>query len=364
MMPPTETSLWLHTTAVIAVAMGALWLHLRWHPLRREFSEGWDFVTSLPWFTVLHAALLLLAQFTGSSLLLGQFAPADLASWQDIAGPLLLQTLFEITTLPHSLLPTWPLALLLPVALGLLTWRVMCFPYRYGPRKQNPVERWLLLAATLLSWIWLAIEISRLSLPMPEWLEALRLALRLLFQAVTMAFSQIALLRLIITWAEPEHPDDQKDLVLAFEHTCARWRSIAGLAVLDLLILLMQSSTDGPARWMQLELMLVFFALPAAIARVPGPLSRQGMASLRTWRHAFFTLLGVLLTGLFLLALVRYTSATMLTLTGPESWQRSVLLPVHALVLATARNWVFLACVLTLLRHGLIPSSARGHTAS
>lgn len=362
-MPPTETSLWLHTAAAIAVVMGALWLHLRWHPLRREFSEGWDFVTGLPWFTVLHAALLLLAQFTGSSILLGQIAPADLASWQDIAGPLLLQSLFEIITLPHSLLPTWPLALLLPVALGLLTWRVMRFPYRYGPRKQNPAERWLLLAASLLSWIWLGLEITRLSLSMPEWLEALHLALRLLFQAITMAFSQIALLRLIIAWIEPEHPDDQKDLLLAFEHTCARWRGIAGLAVLDLLILLMQSSTGGPARWMLLELLLVFLALPAAIARVPGPVSRQGMAALRAWRQGFFTLLGALFTSLCLLALVRYTSATMLTFTSPESWQRSVLLPVHALVLATARNWVFLACVLTLFRHGLIPSSARGHTA-
>jgi hypothetical protein len=110
--------------------------------------------------------------------------------------------------------------------------------------------------------------------------------------------------------------------------------------------------------------MVVFLALPAAIARVPGPLSRQGMATLLVWRRAFFSLLGVLLTGLFLLALVRYASATLLTLTGPETWQRSVLLPVHALVLATARNWVFLAAVLTLLRHGLPPSSARGHTAS
>jgi hypothetical protein len=363
-MPPSETSLWLHTTAAIAVAMGALWLHLRWHPLRQEFSQGWDFVTGLPWFTLLHAALLLMAQFTGSSILSGELQPSDLPSWQILAGPLLLQTLFEITTLQHSLLPDWPLALLLPAALSLLAWRVMRFPYRYGPRKQNPMERWLLLAATLLSWVWLALEITRLSLPMPEWLEALRLAQRLLFQAVAMAFSQVALLRLIIAWVEPEHPDDQKDLALAFEHTCARWRGIAGLAVLNLLILLMQSISGSPARWVLLELMLVFLALPAAIARVPGPLPRQGMAAWRAWRQALFPLLGVLLTGLFILALVRYTSATMLTFTSPESWQRSVLLPVHALVLATARNWVFLAAVLTLLRHGLIPSSARGKTAS
>lgn len=362
-MPPTETSLWLHTIAAIAVAMGALWLHLRWHPQRQEFSEGWDFVTGLPWFTVLHAALLLLVQLTGSSLLSGELQPTDLTSWQTLSGPLLLQTLFEITTLQHSLLPDWPLALLLPAALSLLAWRVMRFPYRYGPRKQNPKERWLLLAATLLSWIWLAIEITRLSLPMPEWLEALRLALRLLFQAITMAFSQIALLRLIIAWAEPEHPDDQKDIGLAFDHTCARWRGISELAILDLLILFLQS-TGGPAQWVLLELMLVFLALPAAIARVPGPLPRQGMAALHAWRQAFFPLLCTLLTGLFILGLVRYTSATMLTFTGPESWQRSVLLPVHALVLATARNWVFLACVLTILRHGLIPSSARGHAAS
>jgi hypothetical protein len=363
-MLPTETSLWLHTAAAISVAMGALWLHLRWHPLRREFSEGWDFVTGLPWFTVLHAVLLLLAQFTGTRLLFGQLDPVDLTSWQDIAGPLATQALFENMTLQHSLLPSWPLALLFPAALALLTWRVMRFPYRYGPRRQRPSERWLLLAGTLLSWGWLALEITHLARPLPEWAEALRLGQRLLFQAIAMAFSQIVLLRLIIAWIEPEHPDDQRDLGLALEHTFARWRGVAGLAVLDLLILLMQGSTGGLSRWMLLEVMLVFLALPAAIARVPGPLSRQGMAALRVWRRAFFSLLGVLLTGLFLLALVRYASATLLTLTGPETWQRSVLLPVHALVLATARNWVFLASVLTLLRHGLPPSSARGHTAS
>ncbi len=363
-MPPTETSLWLHTAAVIVVATGALWLHLRWHPLRREFSEGWDFVTGLPWFSVLHASLLLMAQFTGASLLCGQLDPVDLSSWQDIAGPLFIQALFEITSLQHSLLPIWPWALLLPVALALLIWRVMRFPYRYGPRRQNPVERWLLLAVTLLSWFWLALEISHLSCPMPESIEALRLGQRVIFQAIAMAFSQIVVLRLIIVWIEPQHPDDQKDLALAFEHTCARWRGIAGLAVLDLLILLMQGTTVGLTRWMQLEVMLVFLTLPAAIASVPGPIALQGVATLRVWQRALLPLLSVLLTSVFLLALVRYASAALLTFTGPETWQRAVLLPVHALVLATARNWVFLACVLTLLRHGLTPSSARGHTAS
>lgn len=363
-MPPSESSLWLHTAAAIGVAMGALWLHLRWHPLRREFSEGWDFVTGLPWLTVLHAALLLMAQFSGTSHLLGQLEPADLSTWQNLIRPLFTQTLFEISTLQHSLLPVWPWALLLPVALSHLTWRVMHFPYRYGPRKQRPIERWLLLAVTVTSWAWLALEITRLVHLMPEWLEALRLGQRVIFQAIAMAFSQIVILRLIMAWIEPQHPDEQKDLGLAFEHTYARWRSIAGLALLDLLILLMEDTAGSLTHWILLEVMIVFLALPAAIARLPGPLSRQGMSALLAWRRAFFAMLGVLLTGLFLVALVRYTSATMLTLTGPDTWQRSVLLPVHALVLATVRNWVFLACVLTLLRHGLPSSSTRGHNAS
>jgi hypothetical protein len=62
-------------------------------------------------------------------------------------------------------------------------------------------------------------------------------------------------------------------------------------------------------------------------------------------------------TVVLLLMLTRYASALIQGITGPGSWLTLVLLPLHALVLATVRNWVFLACVFTLLRHGFKPST-------
>ena len=359
------TSLWLQTAAMISVAAGALWLHLRWHPRRREFSEGWDFLSGMPWLVVLHGALLVLGQMIGGEAwITGRLTQVDVWTWRDIAAPLFTEALFEVVTLPHALFPVWPWALLLPVAMALLTWRVMRYPYRYGPRRQLPAERWLLLAGMVLSWGWLALEVTPLFRAMPEWAEMIRIGLRVIFQAVAMALTQVVLVRLVIAWMEPEHPDDQRDLGLAIEHTFARWRGVAGLALLDLLILLLQSANEGGLlRWVLLEVLLLFLLVPAAVARVPGALAFQGMAALRGWARAWFSILGVLITSVCLLAVVRYASAAVLEITGMETWRTLLLLPVHGLVLATVRTWVFLALVLTLLRHGLIPSTTRGRAA-
>lgn len=374
--------LWLQTAAMILVAAGGVWLHLRWHPRRREFSEAWDLVTGMPWLTVLHGMLLAAGQLMGGPWITGWLsADVDVWTWRELAGPLFLGALVENVSLQHSLLPVWPWALCLPVVLALLSWRVIRFPYRYGPRRQQPVEKWLLAGGMVISWAWLVLECLGLAeSAMPEWLEGLRLGLRVIFQAVAMAFTQVALARLVIAWMEPEHPDDQKDLGLAMEHTFARWRGVAGLAVLDLLILLLQGTSaaggtpaplvsggtpelqpmSGLVFWVLLELMLVFLMFPAAVARVPGSWAGQGMAALRGWLRGGASLLGVLISGVFLLTVVRYASLAVLELTGTETWRTLLLLPVHGLVLASVRNWVFLALLLTFFHHGLIPASSRG----
>lgn len=356
---------------MILVAAGALWLHLRWHPQRREFSEAWDLVTGMPWLTVLHGMLLAAGQMMGEPWITGWLTGVDVWTWRELAGPLFLGALMENVALQHSLLPVWPWALCLPVVLVLLSWRVIRYPYRYGPRRQQPVEKWLLAGGMVISWGWLVLEMVAVRhTAAPEWLEGLRLGLRVIFQAVTMAFTQVALARLVIAWMEPEQPDDQKDLGLAIEHTFARWRGVAGLAVLDLLILLLQAASitggtpvpraGGVVFWVMLEVMLVFLLFPAAVARVPGSWVMQGMAALRGWVHGGARLLGVLISGVFLLAVVRYASLAVLEFTGVETWRTLLLLPVHGLVLASVRNWVFLALLLTLFHHGLIPASKRG----
>lgn len=355
-MDVTPTSLWIQTGLALAGAVAGVMLHLKWHPLRRQLSDAWDIMMGMPWLTILGAALMLMAEVAGERWVRSAWTVNDLIDWRGMALPLGLAAATEQARMFHGLLPVWPGAVLLPVALSLLSWRVLRFPYRYGPRRQQPVERWLLLAGMAVSWIWVAVEVGHVTRAMPEWLEAVRLGLRAIFSALTMAFSQVLIIRLILAWEEPEHPDDQKDLGLAVEHTFARWRSLVALAVLDLLWLLLLPADGAPvglSRWLLLEAMILFGAVPLAVARVPGTPLAQGAAAMQILLRGALPLVGMMLTGVVVLGLVRYASALIMDMTGPDNWRTLLLLPVHALVLATVRNWVFLASVLTLLRHGL-----------
>jgi hypothetical protein len=360
-MDVSPSLLWIQTGLVLVVAVAGMVMHLQWHPLRRHLSDAWDFMLGMPWLTLLSAALMLLAGMTGERWLAPTLSFNQLLDWREAAHPLLLGALLEQARMMHGLLPVWPGTLLLPLALVLLSWRVIRFPYRYGPRRQQPVERWLLMAGMALSWGWVLLEIAHVTRPVPEWLETLRLALRAIFSAVTMAFSQVMLMRLIIAWEEPEHPDDQKDIGLAAEHTFARWRSLVGLAGMDLLwLLLFESLADsgGLSHWLLLEALLLFLALPLAVARVPGSILNQGAQALLILWRALLPLIGMMITMSLVLMLTRYASALILEMTGSRTWWTLITLPLHALVLATVRNWVFLACVFTLLRHGFKPSTS------
>lgn len=358
-MDVSASSLWIQTGLAVAGAVAGVLLHLKWHPLRRELSDAWDMMLCMPWLTVLTAVLMLLAEVGGERWVRPVGALNELLVWREMVVPLVLEALMMLGRLLHGLLPVWPLALLLPVALGLLSWRVLRFPYRYGPRRQLPVERWLLLAGMVLSWVWLGLEGCHVWVAsLPEWLEALRDGLRLLFMALTMAICQVLLIRLVIAWVEPEHPDDRRDLGLAAEHTFARWRSLVALAVLDLLWLLLPAvgAPSGMARWLLLEALFVFAAVPVAVARVPGTVLVQGAFALQMLWRALPALVALALTAVAVLCVVLYASSVLMGLTVPGLWS-GLLLPVHALVLATVRNWVFLAAVITLLRHGLKPSA-------
>lgn len=347
---------------MLAVAIGMI-LHLKWHPLRRHFSDAWDLMAGMPWLTLLSAALMLMAELAGERWVRPAWSFNELLVWRDVAQPLCLEALLEEVRMMHGLLPAWPVALFSPLALVLLSWRVIRFPYRYGPRRQQPFERWLLTAGMVLSWGWLFLEIAHVLRPVAEWLETLRLALRTVFSSVTMALTQVLLLRIVIAWERPEYPDDQKDIGLAVEHTFKRWRSLVGLAALDLLWLMLiqaQQAHGGLFLGILLESMFFFLAMPLTVARVPGSLLHQGAQAMPILWRALLPLLGMTVTVVLLLMLTRYASALIQGMTGPGTWLTLVLLPLHALVLATVRNWVFLACVFTLLRHGFKPSTRTG----
>jgi hypothetical protein len=362
----SSTSIWLETTGAISVAAGCFWLHLRWHPQRREFSDSWDFVSGMPWLVVLHGMLLTLAQLMGQPVITGSLVQKDLAAWRELGPALFSDALQETAALGHCLLPPWPLALLLPPVLGILLWLVARHPYRFGIKRRQARNHGVLGAFLLPALGWLLLESSSAWRGMlPEGLENTRLALRLLFQAATAACCQAFLVQLVIAWNQPERPDSGSDFITAFVRWVSRWREVLLLAVLDLMILLLQGSgAGGPARWLLLELTLLFLPLPVALALAPAPFARQGLAALQCWRRSFLPIVSVLLTGAVLISLTRYASAMVQSLTGVENGRYFLLLPVHGLVLATVRNWVFLALTLALIRPGLIPPSRRGRSAS
>lgn len=359
-MAVSPSSLWLQTGAsILAVVIGMI-LHLKWHPLRQHFSDAWNLMMGMPWLIVLSAALMLMAEFAGERWLRPALSFHELLVWRDVAQPLLLQALLEEARMMHGFLSVWPVALCLPLVLVLLTWRVIRFPFRYGSRRQQSFERWLPAAGMVLSWAWVFLEIAHVSRPVPEWLETLRLAMRTVFCSLTMALTQVMLIRIVIAWEKPEHRDDPKDIGLALEHTFVRWRSLVGLAALDLLWLLLiqvQGGLGGLSQWFMIEAMLFFLAIPTAVARMPGAFLNQGAKAMHILWRALLPLLGMTVTVVLLLMLTRYASALIQGMTGPGTWLTWVLLPLHALVLATVRNWVFLACVFTLLRHGFKPST-------
>jgi hypothetical protein len=356
-MDVTPTTLWIQTGLALVGSVTGMMLHLSRHPLKNCLSEAWDLLTGMPWLIALSAGLMLLAEACGEVWLRSPQGLNELLVWRDAAPDLLLAALVEDSRLFHGLLPVWPGALVLPLALLLLSWRVIRFPYRYGPRRQRPLERWLLIGGLCICWVWLVMEVVAFRRAMPEWLETMRVGMRAIFGAVTMAFTQVMLIRLVIAWDQPEQPDDQKDLGLAVEHTFARWRGVAGLAILDVLWLLLGSGAEGVSRWFLVEGMLLFLAVPVAVARDSGPLLSLGAAALQLLGKALPAMVAVTVTGVSVLLLARYASGLLMGLVAESSWQTLVFMPVHALALATVRNWVFLASVLTLLRHGLNSSS-------
>lgn len=359
-MSPEPASLWFQTLLGLALLVVGVFLHLKWHPLRRQFSDAWDIMTQMPWLTLVGAALLLFAELAGEAWLSRPWSYNQLLDWRALAPGLAWSAMAEYARLGHGLLPPWPLALAFPPILSLLVWRIIRLPYRYGSQKQPVWERRLLLGSVVAAWLWAGLETAHAWRMLPEWLEALRLAARTAFTAGAMAFTQVVLVRLVIGWEEPVQPDDRRDVWLAVEHTFARWRGLGGLAALNLLWLLWHPPGGAPTpwHWLPVEAMLVFAAYPVAVARVPGPPLVQGAASMRALLRALAPQLAVLVTAVFMLMLVRYTGTLAVELATVAGWRPSLVSPVYALVLATVRNWVFLAGVLTLLRHGFQPSSA------
>ncbi|MES2738295.1 MAG: hypothetical protein V4672_18380 [Verrucomicrobiota bacterium] len=364
MTDPTHT-LWLQTFLVMMLLGAGLMLHLKWHPLREEFSEAWDMLQSLRWLVPMMAALQLLSGTAvpwGIALMNGGEAGA-VTAWSQMQArvPVAAQ---EVAALTHGFFPPWPAALAVPFLLTLLMWRVKKFPYRYDSRRKRPAVFRALIVAALVAWVWLGLEAAAVMRPMPEWLETLRLTFRWVAEACMMAGLQIYMIRLVIGWEEPTEPEDEKDLWLALEHTLARWQGGAVLAALDLLWLLAWRTLGETGHawpvWVVVEASLLFAAVPVVAARLRAPLSVMVEATAQVCVKTLLPLLGYAITATAVLMLVHFSLHGLLPLLPEGPLWPGLIRILSALVLATVRSWLFLTFVLTLLRHGLKAASLQG----
>lgn len=362
MTDPAQT-LWLQTLLALAVLGAALVLHLKWHPLRECFSDAWDMLQSFGWLVPMIAAMYLMPGAADPWAVPQTGALRDtMTAWRGMLK-MLPGSAQDMARLTHGFFPPWPSALSVPVLLTLLAWRVRRFPYRYDSRRKRPEVLWMLGIVTVFAWTWLGLELLGSRGLMPEWLETLRLMLRWLAEAWMMAAAGVFLIRLVTGWDEPTEPSDEKDLWLALEKTLAHWRGILLLAAVNLLWLLAWRSTvvtgNKVVAWMMVEASLVFAALPLVVARFRAPWAVLAEVLARVFAKTVLPMLGLAVTATAILMLVHFAMHSLFLLVPETPVWTGLLRILIALVLATVRSWLFLALVLTLLRHGLKAASSQ-----
>jgi hypothetical protein len=297
-----------------------------------------------------------------SLLLLRDQAPAftgsELEDWPSLWPSLLGRAFTEVTELFHALLPPWPLALVLPLGLLLLTIRVWRWPYRYGERVPVPEQKLVLVGLSVAGLLWAGLETAAMRVVLPEWLESVKLAGRVVFAALTAAGTQVWLARLVMAWERPSDTEADRDAITALESTFARWQSVVLLGAFNFLWMLGWSWRAGDSRlatWLLPELWLLFAALPLCVALAGGQ-SRFWMAgamALKVLLRSLPAMIGYLLTAVVAMALVRYAADLAVShFSSGNAVLREVARGLAALVLAMLRGWLCLAAIFVMLRHG------------
>ena len=341
----------LQTTllALLGLSVGMA-LHFRWHPLRREFSDAWDFLRLRQPLVLLTAGCLLFQPMATTGL-------NALQDWPELWQPLLRDAAGETARLFHELAPPWPLALSLPLLLVLLTIRVWRWPYRYGERVPVPEQKLVLIGLSTAGLLWLGLEAAAWRMVYPEWLETLKLAARTLFAALTTAGLQVWLVRLVVAWEKPPDTEAEGDVITALEATFARWQSVVLLGAFNLLWMAWHGwrpDEIGAAAWLLPEFWMLFAALPVAVAVASGRTAfwLTGAVALKALRRALPALVGYLISAVAVMMLVHYAAEMAQALGGADGWLAWIVRGLSGLALAMLRGWLCLAAILVMLRHG------------
>ena len=358
-MPLPSLPIWLWAALCLAAMMGGLWLHLVLHPLRQQFSHALDILR-------LHPRLIgigFIAFF--SAMLCGVADPRlpelrSLEGWMDwsrLLAPLAVESGGHFALMLHQVYPLWPLALLLPVGLILQAWRIQSLPFRYGEQRSDAGMRsFALWGLAVTSCVWVALEALNLRQFIPEWAHSVLSLLRALNVAVAAAGLQVWIIRLVEEWHAPVRTEAVKDQASALDAVFARWRSVLVLGGFNALwMALFDWARDSQlpfAAVLVLEPMLFFAPLPIAVGvDTEGSLPEIGAQALRLMGRAFWALLGLGITCMVLLMLLRYTAGTLSALAAGQGTPVVIAVDVViAFSLATVHNWLFLAVSLSLLQ--------------
>lgn len=346
---------WQSTTLALLGFGTGLVLHLRWHPLRRHLSDAWDCLRLRPALLLLTAGAMLLATAFAETRHV-PYSLSQLMDWRGILLPLVRDALAHMAVLPHALLPPWPQACGVPLLLVFLTIRIWRWPYRYGERRPGPEQKFGLLAVTLVGFAWLGLEGASARHALAEGVETAKLGCRYIFTALAAAWAQVWLVRFVIAWERPKKPEPGGDAAAALEHAFARWQGVGCLAGFNLLWMSWRwwqmNTPQSIGAWWWVELLLLFAALPVAVAAVPGSFWQQGAAALRILGRAVLPLLMLAITSLFIFVLALYAvEMGRAGCAGSPVW-RMVEQPLSALVLAMLDCWLLLTALLLMLRFG------------
>ena len=191
-----------------------------------------------------------------------------------------------------------------------------------------------------------------------EWQVNLFLVTRLGAISLLTAGTQVWLLRVVLRWQQPPPARRRpKPAGNAWWEMLGRWQLVLALGAFNLIWIALRfwQVVAPPSRalpWLAAEWLLVFAALPVAVALAdPGSsFFHAGGESLRRLGRSLLPLLGVGLTAVVILALAAYADGIAATLNIGSPALRLALDAACAFALAFIHIWLFLAAALTLLR--------------
>lgn len=342
-----EMPLWLHSTLCIAGLAVAVALHLAWHPLRRHFSDGYDFMRTrrLPLWIMLAALALVDRSMPDGLIDDGGLLAGDFLAWQGVWIVRLKDAAMEAVMLLHQAIPPMPLAVLLPVWVIMLTVQVMRYPYRYQKEKLKPEHRIVLLVLSALTLVWSVVFCFTRGGQGHDVRDAVMQPATLFFGSLATAAYQVWLARLVIQWAEPREEETS-----ARDECFARWQNVLWLGGFNAVWTAFRFWIGPDATWQSwsllVEVLFVFAPLPVAVAERRGSLMEVGGRALRTLWGGGVPLLGWGITAVALLALGKYAADTSWSFGQGVAWV------IRPLVTGMLHAWLLPAAMLMLYRRG------------